>query len=106
MSSDEHEVTRHVYAMVLSADGKSPMAPESDEEKPAGEAVRETHEKTNPAPRPVRIDLPNLEQRVVPLPLPARNYEDLRTGKSGTVYVLEGAAPEEQMRGRTLQKYD
>ncbi|MBV9610835.1 MAG: PD40 domain-containing protein, partial [Acidobacteriaceae bacterium] len=32
MSSDEHEVTRHVYAMVLASDGASPVAPESDEE--------------------------------------------------------------------------
>ena len=35
MSSDEHEVTRGVYAAVLSNEGKSPVEPESDEEKPA-----------------------------------------------------------------------
>ena len=34
MTSDEHEVTRSVYALVLPDDAASPVAPESDEEKP------------------------------------------------------------------------
>ena len=33
MSSDEHRVSRSVYLAVLSKDEKSPLAPESDEEK-------------------------------------------------------------------------
>ena len=33
MSSDEFSVTRGVYALVLSKDTTSPVAPESDEEK-------------------------------------------------------------------------
>ncbi|HTW30834.1 MAG TPA: hypothetical protein VMD76_04095, partial [Candidatus Sulfotelmatobacter sp.] len=37
MSSDEHVVTRSVYITVLSKDEKSPLAPESDEEKPKEE---------------------------------------------------------------------
>ncbi len=37
MSSDEHRVTRSVYVAVLSRDEKSPLAPESDEEKPKDE---------------------------------------------------------------------
>ncbi len=37
MSSDEHRVTRSVYVAVLSKDEKSPLAPESDEEKPKDE---------------------------------------------------------------------
>src|SRR5262252_949684 len=38
MTADEHRVTRNVYVAVLSKDEKSPLAPESDEEKPKGEA--------------------------------------------------------------------
>ena len=34
MTSDEHEVTRSVYLMVLANNAASPLAPESDEEKP------------------------------------------------------------------------
>ncbi len=110
MSSDEHEVTRNVYAAVLSNEGKSPIDPESDEEKP--ESARRDKEKPPKLPdsasktKPTRIDLDGLESRVVPLPLPARNYHDLRAGKAGMVYVLEGGAAGEQMRGRTLQKFD
>jgi tricorn protease len=37
MTSDEHRVTRSVYVAVLSKDEKSPLAPESDEEKPKEE---------------------------------------------------------------------
>ena len=37
MSSDEHRVSRNVYVAVLSRDEKSPLAPESDEEKPKDE---------------------------------------------------------------------
>jgi tricorn protease len=37
MSSQEHRVTRNVYLVVLSKDEKSPLAPESDEEKPKEE---------------------------------------------------------------------
>ena len=33
MTSDEHRVTRSAYVAVLSKDEKSPLAPESDEEK-------------------------------------------------------------------------
>jgi tricorn protease len=37
MTSDEHRVTRTAYVAVLSKDEKSPLAPESDEEKPKDE---------------------------------------------------------------------
>ena len=39
MTSDEHEVTSNAYLAVLPKDLASPLAPESDEEKPAGEAA-------------------------------------------------------------------
>ncbi len=112
MSSDEHEVTRHVYAMVLSNEGVSPVAPESDEEKPEDAAANaEKHAKgdtgkAKASAKPTRVDLADIELRIVPLPVPARNYQDLRAGKTGVIYVVEGGAPEEQMRGRTLQKFD
>jgi tricorn protease len=113
MSSDEHEVTRHVYAMVLSNDGKSPVGPESDEEKlEAAKPEKETPERekkdaeTKATPKPVRIDLSNIESRVVALPLPPRDYQDLRTGKTGMIYVLEAPPSEEQTGGRLLQRFD
>ena len=41
MSSDEHRVSRAAYVAVLSKDEKSPLAPESDEEKPKEEKKAE-----------------------------------------------------------------
>jgi tricorn protease len=111
MSSDEHEVTRGVYAAVLSSDGKSPVEPESDEEKPAAKKEKgkeDGKDADKDKAKPTRIDLAGLESRVVPLPLPPRDYDDLRTGKAGTVYVLSGTPGllGQQSQGRTLEKFD
>lgn len=107
MSSDEHQVTRHVYAVVLSNEGKSPVGPESDEEKPEN-AKPEKKSESQPVttPKLVRIDLAGIENRVVALPLPPRDYQDLRTGKTGVIYLLEALPPEERAGGRILQKFD
>ena len=53
-----------------------------------------------------RIDLAGLESRVVSLPLPPRDYADLKTGKAGTVYVLSASSSGQQSRARTLEKFD
>src|SRR4051794_38576625 len=44
-------------------------------------------------PKPVRIDFDKLQQRIVPLPLPARNYLSLVAGRPGIVYLTEPGAP-------------
>jgi tricorn protease len=86
MTSDEHQITRSVYALVLAADVASPVTPESDEEKPAAKPEQKSD---NAAPKPVRVDLAGVMQRIVSLPIPARDYVDLQAGKAGTIYVLE-----------------
>jgi tricorn protease len=87
MAAIGRPVTRSVYAVVLRESLPSPLAPESDEEKGA-EARQDEAKKVET--EPVRIDLEDIEQRVVALPLPPRNYQDLRTGKAGVVFALEG----------------
>jgi tricorn protease len=106
MTSDEHQVTRAVYALVLPSDVASPIAPESDEEKPA---AKPQPKDGDAAPKPVRIDLAGMAQRIVALPIPARNYVNLRAGQAGVVYVLE--AVDESLRNRNqgaliLSKFD
>jgi tricorn protease len=133
MSSFDRPVTRSVYLVVLAKDQPSPLAPESDEEDAAagplpgaGPAERE---KDRPAaaaknkgdkdgekgekkkePVAVRVDLPDLDQRILPLPMPARDYVALRAGKSGVLFLVE--QPERQGGGRfgppglTLHKFD
>jgi tricorn protease len=41
-------------------------------------------------PATVAIDFENIGQRIVALPIPARNYVRLRTGTNGILYLLEG----------------
>jgi tricorn protease len=117
MSSDAFSTTRSIYAVVLSAEGASPVAPESDEEKSAAEraaAVRNERgtgstmgsETARPA-KPVRIDLENIGQRIVALPIPPRSFADLQAGKAGVLFLLESGASGRsgQGLGRTLHKY-
>ncbi|HKV29179.1 MAG TPA: PDZ domain-containing protein [Candidatus Acidoferrales bacterium] len=92
MSSYDHTVTRNVYVAVLGKDTKSPLAPESDEEKAAekGEHKDEGADKGKKEETPkVTIDFENIGQRILALPLPARNYIGILPGKAGELFVAE-----------------
>jgi tricorn protease len=93
MSSINRPVTRSVYAVVLKRGVASPLAPESDEEK----AVEKDKEKDKDKPKEdkapnVDIDFDSIGQRIVALPIPARNYYALEPGKPGILYLVEGPA--------------
>ncbi len=66
----------------------SPLAPESDEEKARGGRRRPTSRQeegrraSRPTPPP-KIDLEDIGQRILALPIPARNYVGLAAGKAG-----------------------
>jgi tricorn protease len=117
MSSNPHAVTRNAYLVVLAKSEPSPLAHESDEEKVEGEkkeAETKEAEKKDPAakkePPKVVVDFENIGQRILALPIPARNYRGMQAGKAGVLYLLE--APPENARvasgpqGRTLHKFD
>jgi tricorn protease len=90
MTSDEHRVTRSVYALVLAADGENPVPPESDEERPV-----ESKPEVKPgesSPKPMRVDFAGIQQRIVALPIPARSYIALVAGEPGVLYLLENAS--------------
>ncbi|MGH9831804.1 MAG: S41 family peptidase, partial [Blastocatellia bacterium] len=57
---------------------------------------------------PTRIDLEGIDQRIIALPIPARNYVGLTVGKANNIYILEQpiapAAPGQF--GQTVHKYD
>jgi tricorn protease len=115
MSGVSHQITRSVYVVVLDKSLPSPLAPESDEEKaddgdkdktekpagdkPAGDkAALDKPNSDKPAGekpaadkakvKPTKIDLEGLSQRVLALPIPARNYFGLQAGKAGTIYLM------------------
>ena len=110
MSSEGHAVTRSVYVAVLNRQDPSPLAPESDEEKFAEEA-KELAAGSKPvaapkAPVHVQIDLEDIGQRILALPIPARDYTTLTTGKTGILYLLEVLRTPEGPPAYTLQKFD
>jgi tricorn protease len=128
LSSINRPVTRSAYLIVLKKDQPSPLAPESDEEKSAGDDAKpdadkqaKSEEKTdqeaaNPEEKAkaqdakparaakaeavvVKIDAENISQRILALPIPARNYGQLVTGKAGTIFLVEEPSrpgPEQQ----------
>ncbi len=124
MSSFDHPVTRSVYVVVLRKDLPSPLAPESDEEKAPEEKKSGESSGASAAAKPeekdkekekkekeavtVRMDLENIGQRILALPIPARNYTGLVAGKAGTLFLLESPqVPRLAGTGdRTLHKFD
>ncbi len=118
MTSLQRPVTRSVYVMVLKKDDTSPLAPESDEEK-GKEAEKSDKDKKDSAdkdkqkekdkgkekdadkdkakdadkskqPAKTDIDLENIGQRILALPIPPRNYYGLLAGKAGVAFLVEG----------------
>jgi tricorn protease len=141
-------VTSSAYVIVLRKDLKSPLAPQSDEEKvatektadaakapadtdeckPEGEAkadrssekqaeekkegkkdekAGEKSAKEAKETPEVKIDFENISQRILALPIPARNYNRLLAGKTHVLYLLEGPAVNDGgPTGRIVHKFD
>ncbi len=133
MTSMEHPVTRSVYVAVLRKDLPSPIAPESDEEKPkepekpeaakTGESGGTDAAKAKPEAKPgekaapsakeppkVSIDFDGIGQRILALPIPARNYVGAAAGKDGILFLVEAPQLFSAMMGGgpavTVQKFD
>ncbi|HSV74603.1 MAG TPA: PDZ domain-containing protein [Chthonomonadales bacterium] len=110
MSAFGRRVTRSVYAAVLRKDLPSPVQPESDEERPsqpapaAPDAATKAQPAAPDAAKVPGIDIEAIDQRIVSLPIPARNYVGLETGREGTVFLLEGPAPGSQ--GVSLHRFE
>jgi tricorn protease len=102
MSGFNRPVSRSVYLAVLDKETPSPLGPESDEEeakkadkadadkKKDGDADKKKDE-AKPDVKPTKIDLDGLGQRILALPLPARNYTGITAGKAGTIFLQEKA---------------
>ena len=126
MSSIDRPSTRSVYLAVLSKDDPSPLAPESDDEKVAGEKKDAAADKDkdkdkdkdakdkdkakdkSKEPPAVKIDFEGITQRIVALPVPARNYQGLSAGKEGEIFLQEAPAVSdgEGPTPLTIQKFD
>ena len=114
LSSLDRVTSSNVYVVVLAKDGNSPVPPESDDEnsnksddtapdavvieagKRADKSAKKSDDKpakkADAKPKPTVIDLANIGNRILALPVPARNYASLGVGKSGEVFLAEGFA--------------
>jgi tricorn protease len=111
MSGFNRPVSRSVYLVVLDKETPSPLGPESDEEKAekadadkkGGDAEKKDGDRKDPDKKdadkrdpdkkaddkPTKVDLDGIGQRIIALPLPARNYTGLSAGKAGTIFLEE-----------------
>jgi tricorn protease len=113
LSSYQHPVLRSIYAAVLKKGDKSPVEPESDEEKTDAEkkadeekaaekesAKKKPDDKAKDADKSkedekkaeavvVTIDLDGIGQRIVALPIKPANYASLDPGKAGILFLSE-----------------
>jgi tricorn protease len=129
MSSFDKQTNRSVYVVVLNKKDPSPLAPESDDEKAeaekkegdaksadakAGDAKpadgKPADAKTgDKAPVKIQVDVENIDQRILALPIPARNYSNVWAGKAGILYLGENAQDATvfaEARGRTFYRFD
>jgi len=108
LSSLDRAQTTAAYVVVLAKDGASPVPPESDDEKikdetkkddkkNAGDADKKDSDKKDAdkdkkeaeKPVEVKVDLEKIGDRILALPIPARNYGGIAVGKTGVLYLGE-----------------
>jgi tricorn protease len=113
MSSYNYPVTRALYMAVLSNETPNPFEPKSDEEptkpgqekpvlttKNTGDTVKQVV--TKPTGVKVKIDFDGIDQRIIAVNIPVRDYQDLVAGPEGHVFIAE-AIPNEN--GFVLHRY-
>ncbi len=97
MTSQERPYRAGIYALVLAADGKSPVlggsGDENEDEVEADNDKDENKEDDSDKTPETQIDLQNLSQRIVALPIAERNYRNLAVGKEGNLFYLQAVQP-------------
>ena len=94
-STTDNRRTRNVYLVVLRNDLPSPLARESDDEKPAADkkAAAEAKPPAEAAAiEPVRIDFEGIEYRILDLPIVGGDLSRLQAGTAGQIYYLRASA--------------
>jgi tricorn protease len=105
LSSLDRGTNSGAYVIVLSRATDSPVPPESDDEgkkkddeadlqgeKAKADSKKDDKKKTDAKPKSTAIDLADIENRILSLPIPTRNYVDLSVGKTGVLFLAEGPA--------------
>ncbi len=112
MSAFNRSQSSTPYVVVLSKDDPSPLLPESDDEKDAAKSPDKPADgdKAKKEVPKVKVDLENIDQRILALPLPSRNYASIMAGKPGILFLTEAEAVNVARRGPppglTVRKFD
>lgn len=108
LSNQDMRLTSSLYLAVLRNNLPNPLAKESDEEK--GVQKEEKPKEAPKAPEPFSIDFEGLNNRILSIPLPARNYGNLQAGTAGQFYYLESPEDDNPVPGgperSVLHQYD
>ncbi len=93
LSSQEKPLRNAIYAIVLAADGKSPLLPKSGDELDSEEEGADESSEDDGDTVEVVIDLSGIARRFVALPIAERNYSNLSTAEDGSLYFMEQPQP-------------
>lgn len=107
MTSQERPQRYGLYAVVLAADGKSPLLPKTgDEEAKAdkkADADEEAKEGDKKEDKAMKVDVVGISDRIVALPVAERSYTGLQVAHDGSLFFVQnpqaGASVETNGRG-------
>jgi tricorn protease len=99
MTTQDRPYRTGIYAVVLEADGKSPLAPvlaneEASADKEDGDKKGD-EEKDKREKESVKVSPANLMSRTISLPVAEASYSSLATGSDGSLYFIDNAQPGE-----------
>ncbi len=110
MSSYERPVQRAIYMIVLDSEEPSPLLPESDEEKTgngdddnSSNGENDNGDNNNNGDVTVKIDLEGIDQRILALDVPSRNYSNLAAAGKGMIFYMEYV---QGQQGPVLHRYE
>ncbi len=104
MSTQERPIRNGIYAIVLAADGKSPLLPKSDEEgDDKNDSDKKKEDKKNGDDKDksddkekevaVKIDIKGIADRIVALPVAQQAYFGMEVANDGNLYYVQSNQP-------------
>ncbi len=109
MTHMERPVLRHVYAVLLRKGTSTPFAAKSgfEKEDTSGhhKAPADTTAKKNKnSSKNVKINFTDISSRIIPLPVPAANYQWMSAGTPGTIFLVKGPLVTVPDHGPSVEK--
>jgi tricorn protease len=89
LSNADMRLTSSIYLVVLRSNLPNPLMKESDEEKGIQKDEKPKEAPKPPTPEPFSIDFNGINNRILAIALPSRNYGNLQAGTAGQFYYLE-----------------